>query len=950
MLILRRATKWVRSEGTEPKENMQPVAVHPNLKPLVWEELDPPMNVTLIESYTGLGKLTEFFQKVKTRKIPQLGFDVETTPVKDFYFRRCRTQQFGDAEEQYVIDLLPFADNDPDLLHSMQGKYGAALTPKMLELQDALEPVLCSRDYLKVGVSLGFEYQTMYWLFGKRTFNFYDCGMAEKAIWAGAHSLKHYAFYSMNSMMERYMGLTIDKDYQESFNLTDKLIPGQINYAAFDTRSPLALKAIQSAVLAGKKLRDMNPTQQKFYMHLEPKIQGTGEPVILGDNLKEVVSIENGAIGAFEDMHIHGERLDRLKWLARVQGSKDELRDLIDNLLDPFFLPIVGDKTEISTDAEIEAAEAVWKQYNNVTAEELALKKQIREATKAGNTDLAAMLDLNRAQLEGKRKADKEIYKTACADMKKKRTKVKNLAKKCDGKALINYGSDKQLLAVIQTMKGLGAVKSLDDEVLEKYEDKGYAIMAAIRKFHGLGKEIGTYGDQWALEWATKPCKEEGWLNPGDGRLHCVYNQYDAETGRSSSEKPNGQNLPQDEAVRSCFIADPPDESIRISTCCEAECKQYYHEGTNNGNIYVCGGCFKEISISQTKAEEYVIVTADMSGAELRIIAELADDPIWIGAFNRGEDVHSVGTEIMKQEVWSSSAYDGQMLFNKKTEKEAPYWCDYYKLHTAETIIKFPKATVGEPMRQKCKCPVHEEERNGNKATNFLLAYGGTAGTLSKRIKKSLEVCEQLMAIHEAKFPRIWKYLEKSGKDALMYGRSFDMFGRRRLFPEPTWALAKERCKEDKEKKLRLDEDEAEAKVELFIKMNMRKPDEDELYDLTHREPTPNEIGHTMHGMKGGVERQGKNHRIQGTNSTIIKLAMGSGYDKDDIPYLWHTLPKYRAKLIKMVHDELVIQCPARFGKIVANLVGDAFKRAASEKMHKVVMEFDFHVGGCWKK
>jgi DNA polymerase I-like protein with 3'-5' exonuclease and polymerase domains len=842
------------------------------------------MNVTLIESYTGLGKLTEFFQKVKTQKIPQLGFDVETTVVKDFYFRRCRTQQFGDAEEQYVIDLLPFADNDPDLLHSMQGKYGAALTPKMLELQDALEPVLCSRDYLKVGVSLGFEYQTMYWLFGKRTFNFYDCGMAEKAIWAGAHSLKHYAFYSMNSMMERYMGLTIDKDYQESFNLTDKLIPGQINYAAFDTRSPLALKAIQSAVLAGKKLRDINPTQQKFYMHLEPKIQGTGEPVIMGDNLKEVVSIENDAIGAFEDMHIHGELLDRKKWLARVQKSKDELRDLIDNLLDPFFLPIVGDKTEISTDAQLLEAENIWKEYNNVTAEELALKKQIRDAKKAGKEDLAAMLDLNRAQLESKRKADKEIYKTAHSDMKKKRTKVKNLAKKCEGKALINYGSDKQLLAVIQTMKGLGSVKSLDDEVLEKYADKGYAIMAAIRQYHGLGKEIGTYGDQWAMEWATKPCKEEGWLNPGDGRLHCVYNQYDAETGRSSSEKPNGQNLPQDEEVRSCFIADPPD-------------------GTG---------------------DEQVLVTCDMSGAELRIIAELANDPIWIGAFDRGEDVHSVCTEVLYPDKWPELALPG---------------CAYYKLKED-----------GTPQRFKCKCPEHNALRNETKSCNFLLAYGGTAGTLSKRIKKSVEVCEQLMAIHEAKFPRIWKYLEKSGKDALMLGRSFDMFGRRRLFPEPTWALAKERCKEDKEKKLRLDEDEALAKVELFIASNMRKPDEDELYDLTHREPYPNEIGHTMHGMKGGVERQGKNHRIQGSNASIAKISMGSGFDHDGVPFLWHTLPKYNARLVKFVHDELVISSPKIHAAKVAAEIQSAFLRAAAMRMTKVKMKSEFNIAGHWSK
>lgn len=903
------------------------------------------MNVSRIEDYAALNKLTSFFADVKQKavSVAQLGWDVETTPVKDFFYRRCRTMQFGNTDSQYVIDLLPFADNDPDLLFAVQGKYGAALTPKLRELADALEPVMCSRDFLKVGVSLGFEYQTLYWLFGKRTFNFYDCGMAEKCIWAGAHSMKHYAFYSMTEMMQRYFGQIVDKTLQESFNLSDPLSDDQVLYGAFDTRGPLGIKAVQSIIISGKKLDTMKPGQRKYFAHLEPRVQGTGEPIILGDNLEEIVQIENDAIGAFEDMHIHGERLDRERWKARVAKSKEALKELITTVLDPYFLPIVGSKNDISTDAEIEEAEKIWKAYNNVTAEELELKKQIRVAKKEGKTELAAMLEGNMNAIEAKRKADKEIYKTAHSDMKKKRTKVKNLAAKCEGEALINYGSDKQLLKVVQTLKGLASVKSLDDEVLEKYESKGFAIMGAIRKYHGFGKDIGTYGDQWAEEWTTKPCKEEGWLNPGDGRLHCVYNQYDAETGRSSSEKPNGQNLPQDTEVRSCFIADPPDESICISTCCEEEAIPKMGAGTG----YICGKCR---AVCETKAEEYVIVTADMSGAELRIIAELADDPVWCSAFNRGEDVHSVGTEILKEEDWKNGTYSGQMLFNKKTNENKPYWCDYYKIHDAESVIKNPKATIGEPMRQKCKCPIHEELRNDNKSTNFLLAYGGGPHTLAKRIKKALEVAQELMAIHAAKFPRIWAYLDKSGKDAVMLGRSFDMFGRRRLFPEPTWELAKERCKEDKEKKLRLDEDEAQAKLDLFMTMNMRKPTEEEEYDLTHRQPDRYEIGSTMKGMKESTERQGKNHRIQGTNATIAKKAMGCGFDKNGVPYLWHTLPTFKAKLLKFVHDELVVQCPKRFAKQVADLIGDAFKRAAAEKMVKVVMEFDYNIATYWKK
>ena len=62
--------------------------------------------------------------------------------------------------------------------------------------------------------------------------------------------------------------------------------------------------------------------------------------------------------------------------------------------------------------------------------------------------------------------------------------------------------------------------------------------------------------------------------------------------------------------------------------------------------------------------------------------------------------------------------------------------------------------------------------------------------------------------------------------------------------------------------------------------------------------------------LNGSVERRGKNHCIQGTNASIIKRAMGCGFDKDQKPYLWHTLPQYRAKVQNMVHDELVMSAP----------------------------------------
>ncbi len=896
------------------------------LKPLVLSELNPPLNVKLITDATGLGDLQSYFNRLKESSAkPETGWDIETTPLKDYYFRRARTFQFGNHKEQYVIDLLPFCDNDPELLFSCQGDYGKNLPPRMRELMnDSLAPVLCTNDFLKVGVSLGFEYQNHYWNFGLRTWNFYDCAIAEKCIWAGAAPLKRYAYFSMEQMVSRYFGIQIDKTEQTSFTLDGELRQTQIDYGGLDTRFPLSIKAVQKIIADGKHLHEMGPNTRKYFENLEPKQAGTGEPIILGDNLNEIIQIENDAIGFFEDMHIHGERLDREKWRGNVAKARENLRKLITDKLDPIFLPIVGSKHEMATDAEIESAERLWKSYNIISDAEIALKGERRTSVRSGDTVRTAQIDAELSERETKRKADKEIYKTAHSDMKKKRTKIRNLAAKCEGEALINYGSNAQLLAVIQGMKGLKNVTSLDDEVLEKYADQGFLVMSAIRDLHEYTKQIGTYGDQWATEWATKPCKEEGWLNPGDGRLHCVYNQYDAETGRSSSEKPNGQNLPQDKDVRSCFVADPPNESIRVSNCCDAD--TYWQACTDdsifeNPEGWYCKKCEKPCD---THAEEYAIITADMSGAELRIIAELANDPIWIGAFNRGEDVHSVGTELLYEEEWPKGALPD---------------CAYFKLKED-----------GEPQRKQCKCPEHKKLRGDTKSINFLLAYGGGPSTLAKRIKKKMEKAQELMALHSSKFPQIWAYLDKSGKDARMKMRSFDMFGRRRLFPDPIWERAKERVLEDKEEELRLSELESADKIRLFEEYHLRKPLPDELFILTHREPTSKEIGKAFGAMQGAIERQGKNHAVQGTNASIAKIAGGCGFDLDGKPFLWHIIPKYRAKVIKFVHDELVFQSPKHHAVKVGEEVESAFKRAAAKKMTQVVMESEHSIDSFWKK
>lgn len=890
------------------------------LTPVNLATLNPPLKITRVTNEAGLSLLQDFFNRVRKEQGGVIGFDIETTPMRDFILRKMRTLQFGNSFEQYVVDLRAFCDAEGthtagDVLADEQGKYGVNLGPGLQKVRDVIAPILCSNDFLKVGVMLSFEYMNMYWQLGLRSYHFYDCSMVEKVIYAGALSLKQYGNFSMESMMERYFRVQIDKQYQESFTMDADLDDDQIMYAALDTRFPFSIMRAQTLILKGKTYAQMiaNGEPAAALKHIDP--------LVTGDNLQWIAQIENDAIGAFQDMHVHGERLDQPRWLARVQKSKDKLTELIKYTLDPIFIPYVGVKTDIITEEQILEATNKWKKFNELSDEELALKAEARTVKKAGNIGLYNQLVGEMNGLELARKTEKEVWKTKASEMGKKRTKIKNLAAQCEGDALINYGSDAQLMKIITGMKGLGTVKDLKDDTLEKFSHK--AVMKAIQEYHGLQKEIGTYGDQWAQRWVTKPCKEEGWLHPLDGRLHCVFNQYDAETGRSSSEKPNGQNLPQDKEVRECFIADDPDESVRISDCCNADTTDeggHCFGPTDQYKVW----CTKCQNGCTTHAEDYVIVTADMSGAELRIIAELSGDQVWIDAFNANEDVHSVCTHFLYGKIW---------------EDEALPDCKYFKL-----------GPNGLPLHEKCKCPKHNERRNATKAVNFLLAYGGGPSTLAKRLGCSQDEAADIMFRHSQAFAAVWAYLEKSGKDAAVLSKSFDMFGRRRLFPKPTNARAIAYAKQDIEEKLRLDPAVAEKNVETYFFMHGVKPSGDDLWNLTHRQPNSGEVARAYKGLSGSIQRQGKNHAIQGTNATIAKLAMGCGFDKDGVPYLWHTLPKYKAKIIKFVHDELVFQCPARYKEEVKALVKDAFKRAAAAVMTLVVMESEANAETYWSK
>jgi len=814
-------------------------------------KLNPPLNPTLVTDGAGLLRMTNHL--LKSKRV--LGWDKETTPAKDFYVRRDRLWQIGDRNEQFVVDLLAFVDGNSTVLGATQGNYGKNLDPRLRAVVDAFTPFLCTGDYLKVGVNLGFEYEQSYWCFGMRTWKLFSCDVVERLLVAGEHSLKDYGYFSMEEMAARYFNAQINKDLQMSFNLTDPITSEQVEYAAIDVVLPLAFRQLQY-------------------------------PLLKDTSMIEIAGIENNAIGSFIDMHIHGMRVDTDKWNGIGDRNIADFKKLLTEELDPVLVPLVGSKSAVITDVQIAEAQEKWKSID--------LKDQVRRPLR-------------------------DKLKKEASDLGKRRTKQRNLVAKCEGDALINYSSGAQMLEVFETMPGLKGLTSTDDSDLSEY--KHVPVIAAFLKYRKLSKSIKTYGKTWTSTWTTSPgfkhkkTKEaegwqEGWLHPYDYRLHPKFNQLDAETGRSTSSQPNGQNIPKAEEIRACFVADPPDAD---------------------------------------EPEGYCIVTADMSGAELRILAELSGEKVWIDAFNHGDDVHEVCAEMMYPAEW-------------------PGWaspeCVYYKI-----------GADGLPQHKKCKCQNHGHKRDDAKVPNFLIPYGGQASNLAAQTGKSVEEAQDILDKHKDSFPDLWNYLDASAQAARDNRAAWDMFGRRRLFPEPTWDRAIqeiiESAKEEEgsrwEKWMRKDpkffgimrpkwtealwEQTVETETEAYTAANGKKPSDEALYDMLHRQmPQAWTVSSMMKSMFGRIERQGKNHPIQGTNASIIKLAMGCGYSSKGMPFLWHTLPRLKAKILAMVHDELLVQCPVRYSKLVANMTGRAFAVAAAEKMSKVKMTFDFHIDSCWRK
>ena len=216
--------------------------------------------------------------------------------------------------------------------------------------------------------------------------------------------------------------------------------------------------------------------------------------------------------------------------------------------------------------------------------------------------------------------------------------------------------------------------------MLQRLADR-HAIIPLILEYRSVTKLVGTYLDSFPKL-----------INPSTGRLHTVYNQTVTATGRLSSSNPNLQNIPirteRGREIRRAFVA---------------------------------------------RDADHLLLAADYSQIELRIIASLAHDQHMLHAFNSGFDIHAA---------------------------------------TAARIY-------GIPMEQ-----VTKDQRRNAKSVNFGIVYGISAFGLGEQLSIPRKEAAALIEEYFNQYPDIQAFIEQCKEFARSHGYARTLLGRRRYLTD----------------------------------------------------------------------------------------------------------------------------------------------------------------------
>jgi DNA polymerase I len=233
----------------------------------------------------------------------------------------------------------------------------------------------------------------------------------------------------------------------------------------------------------------------------------------------------------------------------------------------------------------------------------------------------------------------------------------------------LNLNSPKQITDAFQTL-GI----ELPDTKVWTLLKVDHPAAKALLEYRELQKKLGTY-----LE--TYP----GFISPKTGRIHANFLQCRVPTGRLACTAPNIQQIPHEDEFRRCFVAE-------------------------DGNT---------------------LVIADYSQIELRILAEVSEDPAFVGAFQRGMDLHRLTAATM------------------------------YNVSMDE---------------------VTKDQRSAAKRINFGLMYGRGARSLSAQLGTDEDRGRQLIDEYFANYPKVQRFLQRTANRAMRDRTLRTLAGRVRKF------------------------------------------------------------------------------------------------------------------------------------------------------------------------
>ena len=324
--------------------------------------------------------------------------------------------------------------------------------------------------------------------------------------------------------------------------------------------------------------------------------------------------------------------------------------------------------------------EVIWKEMADMRLQELYLTME--------EPLLKVLSDM---EMEGV-KIDLTQLRRYAAGLTAQMNEIQDRIREMAGDPELNILSPKQIGVLlfeklnldpkIKPKKGVRYTYPTDEETLSALADK-HPIINEILEYRGIRKLLSTYIEPFPT-----------FISQQTGKVHTTFNQALTATGRLSSSKPNLQNIPirteRGKEIRKAFVPSRPDG---------------------------------------------VIVSADYSQIELRIMAHLSCDSHLIEAFRNGQDVHAI---------------------------------------TAAKIFGIDLADVT------------PDQRRIAKTANFGIMYGISSFGLAQRLKIGRAEAKKIIEDYFANFPAISTYIEDTLTVARENGYVETIFGRRRYLPDLT--------------------------------------------------------------------------------------------------------------------------------------------------------------------